>query len=64
MPVYEFRCAECGATTSELRRMGDYTPPVCTRCGSAHTEKMFSMFGGAGSGANSCGSCTPSHPGA
>ncbi|TAL33820.1 MAG: zinc ribbon domain-containing protein, partial [Spirochaetes bacterium] len=39
MPVYEFRCKGCGEVTSELRKMGDFAPAVCTGCGCADTEK-------------------------
>ncbi|RPI95746.1 MAG: zinc ribbon domain-containing protein [Spirochaetales bacterium] len=64
MPVYEFKCVDCGAKKSELRRMGDFSPPSCSRCGSPRTEKIFSMFGGSGSGGGNCSGCAPSHPGA
>ncbi|MGI6375569.1 MAG: FmdB family zinc ribbon protein [Anaerolineae bacterium] len=48
MPVYEFRCADCGKTFDKLyRRMisGDSgeTPP-CPACGSASTSRLVSSF--------------------
>jgi putative FmdB family regulatory protein len=61
MPVYEFRCKVCSEITSELRKMGDFTPPACASCGSAETEKLFSLFAGGGS---DCAGCTSaSHKG-
>jgi putative FmdB family regulatory protein len=44
MPVYEFKCAGCGETYSEIRRMGDDTGVPCPRCGSTDTKKLISTF--------------------
>jgi putative FmdB family regulatory protein len=45
MPIYEFRCRECGRKTTELvlsrERAGDVR---CKRCGSADLEKLYSRF--------------------
>lgn len=60
MPVYEFKCRECGSITAELRRMGDFTPPRCTTCRSSHMEKIFSLFAGSG---KDCQSCSSAHAG-
>ncbi|MEW6526428.1 MAG: zinc ribbon domain-containing protein [Spirochaetota bacterium] len=44
MPVYEFKCNDCNATFSELRKMGDTKAPQCPYCHGANTEKIFSVF--------------------
>ena len=44
MPIYDFRCAACGAE-SELLVRGT-TPPKCPACGSESVERLPS-FGGA-----------------
>ena len=33
MPVYEYRCSECGARTEEIQPMGAGPPGACERCG-------------------------------
>ncbi len=60
MPIYEFKCAQCNLVFSELRKVGEFTPPECPGCGSHTTEKVFSLFAG---GKSECGSCAVSHPG-
>lgn len=55
MPVYEFKCKKCGLVFSEIRKIGDFKAPKCPECNSDLTEKIFSLFSGAGSE-----SCAPS----
>ena len=52
MPVYEYECARCGATTELLRPMRDMDQPAaCAQCGSKKTRRAHSVFtAGAGSG--------------
>ncbi len=59
MPVYEFKCRQCGEIFSELRKMGDFTGGKCPSCGSDLTEKVFSLFSSSGTG-KSGGNCAPS----
>ncbi len=33
MPVYEYRCANCGDSTEEIQPMGAGPPGVCAECG-------------------------------
>ena len=54
MPLYEFKCADCGNKFSEIRKIGDYNA-VCPKCGSAKTEKMISSFL-----SPAAGKCSPS----
>ncbi len=43
MPVYEFRCGDCGAEYSvRVARMGDVAP--CTACGSGNVTRRMSSF--------------------
>lgn len=35
MPIYEYRCPECGMRGSKLQKMSDISVPACPRCGSA-----------------------------
>lgn len=45
MPVYEYVCADCGATTESLRRMADADQPQkCSKCGSGKTKRAHSVF--------------------
>jgi putative FmdB family regulatory protein len=46
MPVYEFKCTECGEVFSEIKKIGDYQSSGCPKCKSLKTEKIFSMFSG------------------
>ena len=63
MPIYEYRCGECGEQFEKLVRMGDGDSDIaCPRCGSKKARKSLSLFGvgagkGSGSLAGSGGSC-------
>ncbi len=41
MPVYEYRCLECGETSEMLLRSGNESIE-CPSCGSKNLEKLFS----------------------
>lgn len=68
MPIYEYRCEECGATFELLQTGGvKRAPAACTRCGAKKTTRLFSRFGftsgsvtRTSSGGGGCGSCRPS----
>jgi putative FmdB family regulatory protein len=46
MPIYEFRCAECGKVTNKFTRKVDTeVTAACEHCGSAKTSRMMSKFG-------------------
>lgn len=53
MPVYEFKCKDCGHVFSELRKLGDFHAGNCGKCGSAAVTKLFSGFS-AGAQGSSC----------
>ena len=45
MPIYEFRCGDCGRKTTALVMSRDRVNEVrCSRCGSANLEKLYSRF--------------------
>jgi len=59
VPIYEYRCRECGEVTEALVRMGSEPDLACQRCGSRELERKFSIFGTAGSSSGASGdSCT------
>ena len=68
MPIYEYRCQECGATFDKLvRSMNGEHEVECPKCGSKRCQKAFSLFGTTSSGARASGagagasaSCAPS----
>ncbi len=76
MPIYEYRCRECGSVFSKRRRMSEADDPVaCEKCGSAEAGRILSLFaarsaeGGAvagtgsacsGCAATSCSTCSTS----
>jgi len=44
MPIYEYRCRECGAEFELMRRMDQLSEPVsCPECG-ADAERLVSVF--------------------
>lgn len=45
MPIYEYRCADCGERTEAFHRSLDAARrPDCEHCGSARTERALSRF--------------------
>jgi putative FmdB family regulatory protein len=62
MPIYEYRCNDCGKVFSKLQRMGATAEGVtCPACGSKNVERMVSSFASATSGAGAgAGSSAPS----
>ena len=59
MPIYEYRCRDCGEVTEALVRMGGTPGLACPNCGSKKLERKFSVFGTGGpSSGGPAGSCT------
>jgi putative FmdB family regulatory protein len=48
MPIYEFKCEDCGHVFSELKKIGDFEGAVCPSCGSEKTAKKMSSFSSPG----------------
>jgi putative FmdB family regulatory protein len=45
MPIFEFRCGDCGRKTTALVLSRERVNEVrCSRCGSANLEKLYSRF--------------------
>lgn len=50
MPIYEYRCGECGEKFEKwLRSMTGAEEIRCPKCGSRRVEKALSLFGRGGS---------------
>lgn len=46
MPVYEYRCEECGEKFELfVRSATQRATPTCPRCQSQHVHKSISLFG-------------------
>jgi putative FmdB family regulatory protein len=63
VPLYEYRCSNCGSRFEVLRRMGQGKEGLsCPQCGREDVEKQFSTFAGASaaSAGSSAGACSPS----
>ncbi len=61
MPLYEYRCPECGQRFEILQKIGQGAEGLaCPRCGAGRVEKQFSTFAAASTsgGGTSTGSAT------
>jgi len=45
MPLFEYRCKDCGQVTEVLERPGSPKSHRCPKCGSARMRKQLSAFG-------------------
>ena len=62
MPIYEYKCKECGAQFEEFQNINDSSENViCPECGEKKTERIMSAFASFGSSAGSSAgsSCIP-----
>jgi putative FmdB family regulatory protein len=51
MPLYEYRCRDCGNQFEVLQRLGEGAGALsCTSCGAAALDKQFSTFATGGGG--------------
>jgi len=60
MPLYEYKCQDCGCVSEFLQGVvQDEETPVCRNCGSTNLVRLFSTFAvGSGASDNSPeGSC-------
>lgn len=44
MPIYEYKCADCGAHIEKMRKVSDEPLTVCENCG-GKLEKQLSLSG-------------------
>lgn len=42
MPIYEYRCDQCGHEFEEMRRITDESLPPCHKCQSGNTHRLIS----------------------
>ncbi|MBN1441300.1 MAG: zinc ribbon domain-containing protein [Planctomycetes bacterium] len=58
MPMFDYRCQDCGEIFEFFARRRGEEPQKCPSCGSTRLEKEFSSFGvgpgGSGGGGSSC----------
>ena len=62
MPIFEYRCKECGTVLEVLTHLGEKQEIRCEQCQSTNLEKMISApFVSSGSSSSSGGtpSCCP-----
>jgi putative FmdB family regulatory protein len=45
MPIYEYRCADCGYQKEHLQKMSDAPLSVCPACGHSTYAKLLSAAG-------------------
>ncbi|HFD79069.1 MAG TPA: zinc ribbon domain-containing protein [Gammaproteobacteria bacterium] len=45
MPIYEYRCSECGHKLEKLQKISDPPLTVCPVCGKATLQKLVSAAG-------------------
>lgn len=45
MPIYEYRCDNCGTQKEHLQKMSDAPLTVCPACGQTAYKKMLSAAG-------------------
>ncbi len=59
MPIFEYKCKQCGHTMEALQRSTRSRTPRCEKCGSKAVQKLFSTFSARAttSGTDSGGSC-------
>jgi len=44
MPIFEYKCLECGKISEFLENSSKKTKRVCAYCGSQELQKQFSTF--------------------
>ncbi len=64
MPIYEYRCKQCGKKFDKLVKASTKTGDIeCPKCGARNAEKAVSLFGTSGNastgGLSSGASCGP-----
>jgi putative FmdB family regulatory protein len=60
MPIFEYRCQECGTEFDELESVENRDAPhECPKCGSEKSERLMSLFS-TGSGGEGGGKICPS----
>jgi putative FmdB family regulatory protein len=63
MPIYEFKCSGCGKEFEKLCFASDQEDAKCPACGSADTQKVFSVFASTSLEKRLADACGSKHPG-
>ena len=45
MPIYEYRCEDCGQVKEHLQKLSDAPIAECPACGGSHYTKLLSAGG-------------------
>jgi len=67
MPLYEYKCKDCGYQFDVLRSMKDADKPIqCRSCHSEHTSRALSVFFASSEGRSiaadsGCAGCSSGH---
>ncbi len=56
MPIYEYKCEDCGTVTEVLTGPGDGAP-TCEECGSHSVSRLLSAFAVGGKSCTGVGMC-------
>ena len=60
MPIYEYRCIQCGNVFARLQRVGASSKDIgCPKCDSPEVERMVSAFASTSSSASTFMSSGP-----
>lgn len=51
MPIFEYRCQDCGTRFEKLVRSSDANGPECPSCGASRLNQELSTFAAHGGGA-------------
>jgi putative FmdB family regulatory protein len=57
MPIYEYRCKECGVRYERIVFSMSAPAPACPNCQSEEVEKLISVPGGMSGGDSGVASC-------
>lgn len=60
LPIYEFRCTDCGEKFEEICVVSERSNAKCPKCGSSNVSNLISRFGykSDGKAGGSCAGCT------
>jgi len=58
MPIYEFKCNQCGTSFDQLCRLNWQGTVKCPACGGTDLAKAISGFACPGGGGANCGACS------
>jgi len=60
MPMYEYRCQECGFEFEKMMGFSQSSKlPECPQCKSKETRKQMSVFASKASASTTASSCSP-----